>query len=682
MYADVIFPLKLPPLTYTIPSLPPLEKGGEGGFKVHGNAPHDLKGRIVKAPLMGKTHYGIVISIKNELHLEKKKNIKEIIEVHQHFASASNLSFLKWLSDYYIASVGIALKSSFFEEAVRAEDRKHLSACLPASRGQARDAQAKKTEDRKEKKYKTLLFHASSISDEYSFLFESLSNTSHDMHGAIILVPEVGQIEKLESMLKNIFGERLCILHSRLTKKKRIGAIAQIISGQSDVILGTRSAILAPLRSVSFIAVMNEHNPSYKGDEGLRYNARDVAVMRGFMEKSFVLLSSVCPSVESIYNAKVGKYNSITPSPHLSVEKRPKIKIVDSKANPVRKEFSKAKSPLPPFRKGVGGGILSNKSTDYRSGVAAISRDILKEAKDITSKRGRFLLLVNRKGYSLIRCEDCGNILQCKKCNVPLVFYKSKNTFRCHYCGHEEIVPENCQECKGFNIKPLGAGTERIKEELQEALKTEAILVEKGHGAWGMEQGSDITSFVIGTPYATRKLRDERFDAVALFNIDGLLSQPDFRAYERALQEVMQFTEMVKPEGPFYLQTWNPKNKILRFIKTYDFQGFYKNELTQRKALDYPPFSRLILFNIFTKKDAKTFLHNIQKIIFDTNTNELELLGPIEIPSSLKSYKHCIQILIKSKNRKLIHNAAESLLKKIEKLKGIKINVDVDPLKI
>jgi primosomal protein N' (replication factor Y) len=634
MYADVVFPLKLPPLTYKVPE----------------NAPHDLNGRIVKAPLMGKSHYGIVVSVKNELRLEKKKNMKEIIEIHQHFASESTLSFLKWLSDYYLMPMGIALKSSFFEEATSATVRQCDSATVWKKCG-------------KEKKYNTFLFHASSISDEYSFLFKTLSDTSHDMHSAIILVPEVGQIERLQAMLKNIFSERVCILHSNLTKKKRIGAIARIISGQSDIVIGARSAILAPIRDVSFIAVLNEHSPSYKGEEGLRYNARDVAVMRGFMEKSCVILSSVCPSVESVYNAKIGKYSPIAPSPHLSAKKRPKIKIVDSKANHIRKEFS-------------------NKVTDYGSGVAAISRDILKEAKNITARDGRFLFLINRKGYSLIRCEDCGHIARCNKCGIPLVFYKGRNTVRCHYCGHEETVPESCKECKGFNIKPFGTGIERIKEKLGEALKVEAILVEKGHGSWVMGQDSDTTSFVIGTPYAARKLRDERFDAIALFNIDGLLSQPDFRAYERAFQEVIQISQMVKTEGSLYLQTWNPKNKILRFIKNYDFQGFYEYELSQRKALDYPPFSRIILFNVFMKRDAERFLHDMQKIICDTNTNGLELLGPVVVPSTMKSFNYCIHVLLKSKDRKLIHNEAGSFLKKIEKLKGIKINVNVDPLKI
>jgi primosomal protein N' (replication factor Y) len=501
------------------------------------------------------------------------------------------------------------------------------------------------------------LFHAPSAAHEYSLLHEILSAIGSDIHGAIILVPEIGDIERLLPILKDIFDERVCIIHSKLTKAKRADTVRKIISGESDIVIGTRSAVLSPLQNISFIAVLSEHSPSYKGEEGLRYNARDVAVMRGFMEKSCVLLSSVCPSVESIYNAKTGKYTTLVSSQQSVVSgqqtdlKRPKIKIVD-----IKKEKA-----------------------------STISRDILKEAKDITSNGEMFLFLVNRKGYSLIRCEDCGHIVQCKECSIPLVFYKCKNAVRCHYCGHEEIVPENCEKCNGFNIKPFGAGTERIKETLEEALKTEAILVEKGHDSIVMAQDPDVTSFVIGTPYATRKLRDEKFDAVALLNIDGLLAQPDFRAYERAFQEVVQVAQMVKADGSILLQTWNPKNRALRFIKNYDFEGFYTYELSQRKALNFPPFLKAILFNIFTKKDVQKFLKDIQSIIGDTTIaiiDSVELLGPVEIPSASKSHKHCIQMLLKSKDRKLVHAAAKDLLSKFEKLKGAKINVDVDPLKI
>lgn len=679
MYADVVFPLKLPPLTYKVPD----------------NSPHDLKGRIVKAQLMGKSHYGLVVSTNEELSIERGKSIKEIQSAHQIFATESALSFLKWLSDYYLTPTGIALKSSFFEEVVkilgshevRSQDINHQTLNT--------ETQILNTELRtqnpelkpvynsiKDKTYRTFLFHAPSISHEYSLL-SGIFKADSDIRNAIILVPEIGQIERLSSLLRDILGERLCILHSKLTKKKLIEAVKRIITGQSDIIVGTRSAILCPLKHVSFIVVMDEHSPSYKGEEGLRYNARDVAVMRGFIEKSCVLLSSVTPSVESVYNAKIGKYSILE---HRSQEsedgchgfKRPVIKIIDA---------GKEKS--------------------------SISADIIKKAKNVISKNGRFLFLVNRKGYSLIGCNDCGYIFKCKNCNVSVVLYKGKSLVKCHYCGYEGKVPESCKECKGFNIKPVGVGTERIKEELEEAMKTEIGLnslnalnrnisdivqiVQKVQPAGGpLSLDPDVTPFIVGTGYASRKFRSEAFEAAAFLNVDMLLSQPDFRAYERTFQEIMQISQMVKKEGYIYLQTHSPKNKILRFIKNYDFYGFHEYELSQRKALDYPPFSRIILFNIFPKKhgspknrkifgsnsDVQKFLQDIQKIIENTNVEGIEILGPVAIPFTLKSQKHCLQILLKSKDRKSLHETARELLLKLKQLKGIKINIDVDPLKI
>lgn len=639
MYVNVAFPFKLSSLTYKAPE----------------NAPPDLKGRIVKAPIMTGSHFGLVIDVVDKLEGLDKKNIKEIQAVYQHFATDSYISFLKWLSTYYLVPIGIALKSSFFEQTLTAAKKDLDFQWRKRAEGQGVKPAILLNSDAslvcdavREKKYRPFLLNAPSASCESQFIMEILKNAASDIRSIAVLVPEIRQIERLLPMLREIFEERLCVLHSKLTRKKIIESVNKIMTGESDVILGTRSAILAPTMDLSLIVVASEHSPSYKGEEGLRYNARDVAVMRGFIEKSCVLLSSFCPSVESIYNTRIGKYRPIALSFHCSIEKYPKIKIADMK---------KEKSSI-------------------------ISRDILKEAKYIASRGGRVVILVKRKGYSLLRCEDCGHISQCKRCNVPLVFYKDRGIIRCHYCGYEEKASESCKECSGFNIKPFGAGTERIKEELTNALKAEALLIEKGHKSLTVGQDPDTASFIIGTSYAARKLRDEKFDAVAFLNIDSFLAQPDFRAYERAFQEAIQIAEMVKSEGSLYLQTWNPKNKILRFVKKRDFHAFYDYELSQRKMLDYPPFSRLILFNIFMKRDVEKFLHDIQKIICGTNANGLEILGPVEIPSSMKSFKYCIQILLKSKDRKLTHEKARDLLKKFEGLKGIKINVDVDPLKI
>ncbi len=639
MYADVVFPLKLPPLTYKIPA----------------NAPPDLKGKIVKAPLMGKSRYGLVVSVTDSPNIGNGKNIREVESVHQRFASESNLSLLKWLSDYYLAPMGTALNSSFFEETTTAGAGNQTSSALN-SQPLKPEPQTPNSELSviynaiKEKNYKSFLFHPASISQELSILNKIMGEAAPYMHGAIILVPEIGQIERLLPDLKNIFGERLCVLHSRLTAKKRMEAAAQILTGRSDVVLGTRSAVLAPLKNVSFIAVTGEHNNSYKGEEGLRYNARDVAVMRGFIEKSCVLLSSACPSVESIYNTEIGKYTPLNANRQPET-KRPRIKIVGA-----------------------------NRTKGKASTIAG---EVLKEAKNIISKKGKFLFLINRKGYSLIRCEDCGHTVQCKKCGIPLVFYKAKNTVRCRYCGLEKNIPESCEECKGFAMKPSGAGTEKIKEEVEELLGTKTLLLEKERSLSPspLPLAPDILPFVVGTTYAAKKLRDEKFDAAALFNIDQTLSQPDFRAYERTFQQVMQIAGTIKPDGSLFLQTWNPKNRILRFIKNYDFHGFYEHELSQRKTIDYPPFSKIVLFNISYKKGIN-LSDDIRNMIEAEEIKGLEVLGPVEIPPILKSYPHCIQILMKSRDSRLMHEYARQLLNRLEKLKDVRINVDVDPLKV
>ncbi|MCL4491803.1 MAG: primosomal protein N' [Nitrospirae bacterium] len=667
MYVDVVFPLKIPPLTYRIPA----------------DMPRDLKGRIVKAPLMGRSSYGLIVDVFNKADGPFKKGMKEIQSVHQQCASGTDLQFLKWLSHYYTTPMGIALKSCFFEEIVAALKKYEIAALNPVRYSDVPDSRiaGRPPDDYpgeaagekglshvcgsiRDRDYRTFLLHAPTAPLEHSLLLEILGNTGAAARGIIILVPEIRQIESLELPLGRMFEQRLCVLHSKLGKGKRTEAVRRLITGESDVVLGTRSAVLAPLRGVSFIAVLGEHSPSYKGEEGLRYNARDVAVMKGFIEKGCVLLSSVCPSTESVYNATISKYTQIagnrimpsrTPGPeasHMTGHGRPKIRIINQQGGKHKDLF--------------------------------ITEELLKEAKKILSKNEGLLFLINRKGYSLIRCEDCGHIAQCKKCMMSLVFHKGEGRARCHYCGYEEGITDICGECKGTRIKAFGAGTERIKEEVEEMLKTEPLLIEKIKGSpkISSELSPDLSPLIIGTAYAARRIRGGEFSAAAFLNIDVLLAQPDFRAYERAFQEIMHISQMVRPGGTVFLQTRNPGDRVLRLIRNYDFEGFYNYELSQRKALDFPPFSRLILVNIFAKKLAAGLLSEIQTAVAESREEGAEVLGPVEIPSASKSHKYCIQVLIKSKNSKAANATVKGISNKLEKTGGLKVHVDVDPLKI
>ncbi|HEX8949034.1 MAG TPA: hypothetical protein VF790_08745, partial [Dissulfurispiraceae bacterium] len=471
--------------------------------------------------------------------------------------------------------------------------------------------------------------------------------------GMIILVPEVGRIARFEALLGPLLGPRLCVLHSKLGKGRRIENIGRILASESDVVLGTRSAAFAPLKELAFIAVLEEHSPSYKGEEGLRYNARDVAVMRGFMQKNCVLLSSVCPSVESVYNARIGKYTLFKAN---GVEAGyPKVRVIDARPG--------------------------------RRGDLSLTDELSQKAKGLLAAGDRLLLLVNRKGYALIRCEDCGHIEACGKCKASLVFHKEEKAMKCHYCGYSRPVAEVCESCKGTSMKLIGAGTERIKEEVRGTLNAEPLVLEKGRDRGVIS--SDLMPVVIGTAYAKRLKYSGNeagesglFGAAALLNMDLLLSQPDFRAYERAFQEIMQISQLVRPEGLIYIQTRALKDETVRLIRDHDFEGFYRSELSQRKALDYPPFSKIILLNILAKEALRELLDELGKIMAECGTDDTELLGPVEVASGSKAYPSCIQIMLKSKNNKALHVSAKSLLDRLGALKGIKVVVDVDPLRI
>ncbi|MCC6347368.1 MAG: hypothetical protein IT388_09310, partial [Nitrospirales bacterium] len=368
MYADVVFPLKLPPLTYRVPA---------------GMSP-DLKGRIVKAPLRGRTAYGLVVGMYGEEENTFRKELKELESVHRTFATEQAIQFLKWLSSYYITPLGLALKSSFFEEALAGRELRRkgrgkrdggegaapppespvapsppyaetLRECaFPDFEG----ATAVVRTALEQGGYRSLLLPSPSVRFEHLFLLDILRRGGDALRGVLVLVPEIGRISFLESLLQPLVGERLCILHSKLSKGKRVENIDRILSSRADVVLGTRSAVLAPFGSLSLVMVMGEHSPSYKGEERLKYNARDVAVMRGYLGNSCVLLSSPCPSTESVYNARIGKYTLLRGGMReagvqerggkqmqgrmgeVRGEARPAIKVIDMKAE------RKAASPL------------------------------------------------------------------------------------------------------------------------------------------------------------------------------------------------------------------------------------------------------------------------------------------------------------------------------------------------
>ncbi len=320
-FLDILFPVNLGPLTYRCPG--ELSEIAEPGM-------------IVSAPLKNRTAKGIVMGRSPKI---LSGEVKDILKVHGDapVLSSKMINLLNWMSEYYLAEQGIVLKNMLPKEAFtkikqRKTKTKHITEHpLPIVSIDDKAVSAL-LDSIKKNTYRTFLLHAPSSAYEYSFLIKILTEKKN----AILLFPELSLINNLYPLLHERLGERVCLLHSGLTRGKRSEAIERIVSGISDIILGTRSAVFAPLKQVLFIAVLHEHSGSYKQEEAPRYHGRDVAVMRGYLEGATVLLSSICPSIESLYNCRKGKYTLLKSEVDII---RPKVRVIDMRHEKLFKSY-------------------------------------------------------------------------------------------------------------------------------------------------------------------------------------------------------------------------------------------------------------------------------------------------------------------------------------------------------
>ena len=650
-FLDILFPVNLGPLTYRCPG--ELSERAEPGM-------------VVSAPLKNKVTKGIVMGKSLKI---PSGEIKEILNIHGEapVLSGKLIHLLKWMAEYYIAEQGLVLKNMLPKEAfTKIKQRKtkippHPSSIPPLVGGDTEGSRgvwgnylididdmtlSSLFDSIKKNTYRAFLLHAPSSAYEYSVLTKIFS----EMKNAIILVPEVSLTNNLYPSLNERFGERVCLFHSGLSRGKKSEAIERILSGSSDIILGARSAVFAPLKQVSFIAVLHEHSGSYKQEESPRYHGRDVAVMRGYLERATVLLSSICPSLESLFNCRAGKYMLLKSEANM---KRPRVRVIDMKHEKLFKPY------------------LSKKITD------AAMRYIKNDKK--------VMFVLNRRGYStLLQCADCNYIDECPVCKVPLIFHKQDSLVKCHYCGYAEKISESCKRCKGFNMELLGAGTQRAQEDIEKLIGIKTLRIDSDTHQKRSEIESlagtmyrDDIRIIIGTKLMTRRLGiNERFSMAAILNTDLFLNLPDFRSTEKVYQEISYIIDKVATSGEVFIQTRMPQNYLFKCIKNNDYNLFIREELSRRKPLHYPPYTRLLQIRFISKKDLSGELSDIQKKI----DKAVEILGPSV--SKNTSGKYEFKLLLKSPVRGALHSVARTFVESFKDSKDVKVKLDVDPISI
>jgi len=639
-FYDVLFPVNLGPLTY----------------RCDDELSHQIKpGMIVSAPLKNRVSPGIIIAESQGIPPVSVKDIQQVMS-DVPVLSDTLMNLLRWISAYYAAEQGLVLKNMLPREtfikvkqrkkkipsrstSLNKEGERHPFHDIHIDTNIASDINA----SIKQQIFKTFLFHAPSSAYEASFLRAVLMNVD----SAIILVPEVSLIHDLFSFLEETFGDSICLFHSGLSKGKKTEAIERILSSHARIVVGTRSAIFTPVKKVSLIAVLHEHSSSYKQENTPCYNGRDVAVKRGYFEKATVLLSSICPSVESFYNCSKGKYNLLKPT---GTVKRPKMKIIDMR-------FEKLLKPYV-----------------TKSVISASLRHVRNEHK--------VMFIMNRRGYAtVLQCMDCNHKEECPHCRVPLVFHKQDMSLKCHYCGHMLTrLPQYCGVCKGFNIRLLGAGTQRVKEDIEEMIGVKTLRIDSDRlrkkadteGLINDLMGIDYR-ILVGTRLMTRRLTlPEKVSMAAILNADQFLNIPDFRSAEKAFQEILIIADKIEPHGELYIQTRMPENYLYRYLKTYNYSDFLKEEMHRRKSLRYPPYAKLALVRFISKKNITKEVSEV----LNTIDKDIEILGPSHVR---ERGNHEIKLLLKSSSQEKLRSGVEVFMKLCEDSKETRIKVDVDP---
>ena len=490
----------------------------------------------------------------------------------------------------------------------------------------------------------------------------------------LVLVPEIALISQMERRFRARFGDQVALLHSGLSDGERFDQWMRVARGQATVAIGARSAIFAPFSKIGLLIVDEEHDTSYKQEGRLRYNARDLAMVRARLDDCTALLGSATPSVQSYHNALQGKFIQVHLPERVKQRPLPDIQIVDLR-----------------------------KTRDLR-GIRRFITPELQNAIQQTIERGeQTLLFLNRRGFANFPvCAACGEAIRCKNCDISMTLHQAANAYRCHYCGHSRPSVSSCDNCGSDRIKHLGYGTEKIADALQKMFPDRHVArMDRDTTA---RKGAIVKilkdlrqkkiDILVGTQMVAKGHDFPGITLVGIICADLSLSFPDFRAGERTFQLLAQVSGRAgrgdRP-GRVVLQTYNPTHFCIHAARNQDFREFFKNDIIFRKSLKYPPYSRLIQLKISGPDKDRTadlaaslgeHCRDLRQAVPEFKTS-IEILGPIEAALARIAKRHRWQILLKGTGAGPLHRYIRILMNDHPAVFGhnrIRVAIDVDPV--
>jgi primosomal protein N' (replication factor Y) len=485
---------------------------------------------------------------------------------------------------------------------------------------------------------------------------------------AVFLVPEIALTPQLLGRVKSRFGDGVAVLHSGLSPAERTAQWRRVRAGEVFLSVGARSAVFSPFPAPGLFIVDEEHDSAYKQEDGIRYQARDLALLRGKMEDAVVLLGSATPSAESVQMTRAGEATLLSLPERIGGRELPEIRIVDLKDR-----------------------------ASLRGADRYFSPELEAAVEETLSRGEKAMLFLNRRGYApAVTCLDCGETVRCRNCRVSLTFHQQHGALLCHYCNGRAELPETCAVCGGHKIAQVGIGTERLLSWAAKRWKDARVArldsdVSRRKGAYGeilsRMQAGDV-DILVGTQMIAKGHDFPEVTLVGVLLADLSLSFPDFRSAERTFQILTQVAGRAgrgdRP-GKVIVQTLSPDHACIRMAARNDFAGFMEEELAARETLGYPPFGRMLLLRLWgTKLDkVREAAAEVADAIAEPISGEgVQLLGPAPSPISLVKRKHHYQILLKMPARYPVGDFFPSLLRPLRDLvrrHGVRMEADVDP---
>ncbi len=633
-------------------------------------------GKRVIIPFGKQRVMGYVVGFTSTSPAKKKlKAIEEVLD-EKPIIDRNLLKLTHWIADYYFCAWGEAIEAAVpailrkgkikVKNIHSFTDRQRKIRGTPPKAGSGQrkirlttlQTHALKSieESLIQEKREVFLIQNMRNEDRLNIYFKAIEFNLKQGKSSIILTPEISLISPIENQLRLKFGEDVvALIHSRLSKTRLYQEWKKVKDRENSIVIGTRSAIFAPVKNLRLIIIDEEADPSYKQIEVPRYNAREVALERAKFTRAVVILGSMIPSIESYHSIKTKRYKLIAQILH---KRGPELKVINMRREHYGKQRTK---PL-------------------------ISKALESKVKEVLTNKEKTILFLNRRGFAtFIHCSNCKTVLRCKDCYATLKYHFKRRLAVCHQCGYHIAAPEICPQCNVSYVRYGGWGTQRLESELHRLFpQARTLRIDTDSVCREVNSRYREVDILAGTQIISKMRFLPPPALIGIISLDTLLNMPDFRGSERAFQLLMHFADLLKESGSLLIQTYFPEHYVLKFVGQRDYSKFYEEELIHRKDLNLPPFKHLSVLTLRGKSEDRLAqrTQELASFLIKKKLRGIDIIGPIPAPLSKLRGKYQQNIIIKTKNVLLLNKFLKESLGGFtrSKIGNIPLTVDVDPL--